>query len=462
MLGLTSSETIANYWMRNTRRRIFYSYPNGTAPLTGFLSMLDDNEDTPIQEFGWQEKRWQAIQTTTAAGPAANVVFYNQGTTTGAGSPVQITAGTTIRVYVASASDFQINNTLAVFKLAQTGGALVNVTGVVTAVNIAGANWIEFTPSSTTPATVINSGGGAAGNVGNYVYCMGSSYAEGTRTDTGRIQFPYEVKNYTQIFKNRFDLTRNALKAPTTYDKSGPYKDALKTNGIDHMAGIELSLFFGERLSTTATVKGKIVRRYQFGGIQWYLQQWELGSIAAGGAFDYGQPNVAGQSDWRMFTNKRIIDLNSQTISRSDFNDLNSRVFEKTNSSDWSKLVLCGAGYLNRVSDVFEKQLTITSARDEGFKGFNFELVKHSTNAGTVYYKTHPLFNDPFMRNSAFYIDPGYAKWRSLAGCDMDVIAGVQDNDEDIRADMWITEGGPEWAFPEAFMLVRDLGGITL
>ena len=463
MLGLTSSETLSAYWSKNTRRKIFYSYPNGTAPLTGLLSMLDQGDWTPIQEFGWNEKRWQAIQTVTAAGPTANVAFYNGGTTTTAGSPAQITAGASYRVYVASATDFQINNTIVIFDLAMTAGPTNNVSGLVTAVNSSAAPfYIEFTASATTASTVVNTGGGTAGNIGNYVYFSGSSYAEGTRTDTGRILFPYEVKNFTQIHKTRFDLTRNALKEPLVYDKSGAYKDTLKTNGIDHLTGIEQTLFFQQRYQTTAQVKGKTVRRYQSGGIKWFLDQWELGSVAAGGAFDYGQPNVSTQTDWRTYTNKRVIDLGGQTISRSDFNDLNSRQFEKTNANDWCKVCLCGPGYYNRVSDVFEKQITVQSTRDNGFKGFDFQFNMHTSNAGTIYYKVHPLFNDPYMRNSAFYIDPGYIKWRPFLDSDTDIIPNVQENDEDIRADMWLTEGGPEFIFPEAHMFVKNLGGITL
>ena len=57
-LGLVSSEQIDDYWSQNTRRKIFYAYPNGTAPLTGLLSMME-SEDTPQPAFGWNEERWQ-------------------------------------------------------------------------------------------------------------------------------------------------------------------------------------------------------------------------------------------------------------------------------------------------------------------------------------------------------------------------------------------------------------------
>ena len=60
-LGLISSEQIDDYWVQNTRRRVFYAYPNGAAPLTGLLSLME-NKDTPLPEFGWNEERWSPIK----------------------------------------------------------------------------------------------------------------------------------------------------------------------------------------------------------------------------------------------------------------------------------------------------------------------------------------------------------------------------------------------------------------
>src|ERR1017187_8240950 len=108
MLGLTSSADTQAYWSKNSRRRIFYSYPNGTAPLTGFLSMMDPH-DTPIQEVGWFENRGLAIQTPLAGNlattPSADVVFYAGGTTTPLADPFTPVAGQIIRVYLTSIAD---------------------------------------------------------------------------------------------------------------------------------------------------------------------------------------------------------------------------------------------------------------------------------------------------------------------------------------------------------------------
>lgn len=459
-LGLISSEQIDDYWVRNTRRRVFYAYPNGTAPLTGLLSLMD-SKDTPLPEFGWNEERWAAIQTVTATGPTSTVVFYTAGTTTPVADPYTIVQFTAIRMYVADASMFQVDDTIVIFNLDLTSGT-GDLNGRITLVNSdTSPYYIEFEPINVPLSTLQNT---ATDNLAKYVYLTGSAYAEGARSRTGRQRFPSEIKNYTQIQKTPFELTRTALKEPLVYDKTGTYKDTSKSNGIDHLSQIEFTAFFGRRAKTTAIDPdtGKVVRRGFTGGLRWYLDQWELGSVSAGGAFDYGQANVSAQTDYQTYTTKRVIKLAGATITRTQFNFLMGLLFSRTNSSDWSKLGLCGPGYLGKVADMFERQIQWTSLRDEGFEGFDFKLSWHRSNAGDVYYKTHPLFNDPIMNNSCFYIDLGYMGYRPLTDSDTDIQPMIQLPDADKRKDQWLTEYGFEIPFPEAFMYVENLGGITL
>lgn len=460
-LGLIGSEQLDDYWQKNTRRRIFYAYPNGTAPLTGFLSMMD-NEVTPQPQFGWNEERWTSIKTQTisSTAPTSTVVFYQAGTNTTAGTPWTPVQFTAVRMYVVDNSNFQTDDTIRLTSLDLTSGT-GDINGRVTAVGAVGAGkWIEFEPINVLASTVLNS---ASANINKYVLSMGSAFAEGARSRTGRQVFPSEIINYTQIFKTSFEMTRTALKENLTYDKTGAYKDVCKTNGITHLSQIEWSAFFGDRSKTTAIDPdtGQTVRRSTMGGLLWFLKQWELGSVGAGGAFDYGQDNVSTQTDYITYTNKRIIKLAGATINRTTFNSLNTRIFERTNASTFEKLCFCGPDYLAKVSDMFERQIQFTNLRENGFKGFDFELVQHNSNAGKVYYKQHPLFLEPWMRSSAFYIDLGYIGYRPLADSDTDIQPMIQLPDADKRKDQWLTECGLEFRFPEAFMFVDNLGGIT-
>jgi hypothetical protein len=479
-LGLVSSSTLhdgaVDFWSRNTRRRVAYDFPQGTAPLTALLSLMEP-ESTPISVFGWQESRFTQIKTTltiTTGLPTDNVNFYLAGTTTTAGTPVTPAVGTSYRAYVDDASNFQVDDSVVFWNLVLTSG-YGNLTGRITATNTTGADYVEFEATNALPSTIINNVAGdgsvaSAGNEGKSVFLMGSAFAEGSRSRTGRNKYPIEINNCAQIHKNAFELTRNALKTPTTYNKSGHYEKALKDNGIDHLSGLEKTTLFGKRRYANAVDPdtGETVKRYFSGGLLWFLEQWELGNTSntvggVTGEINYrpGGAAVTTQTDWETYTDKRIIKLAGGTLSKSQFNELTSRAFEKTNNSSFDKLVLCGQGYYNKVSESFEKQITKYELRENGFKGYDFHLQEHASNSGTMYYKTHPLFTDSVFRNSAFIIDLGFLKYRYITDSDTDIVQGIQLPDADKRKDQYLTDAGIEIWYPEAHMFIQDLGGIT-
>jgi hypothetical protein len=337
------------------------------------------------------------------------------------------------------------------------------ITGRVTATNVTGTDYVELAVTITAPGAVVNN---TAVVVGLQVVYMATAYAEGSRSRSGRYRFPSEIINYTQIHKTPWEMTGTALKEPTKYDKSGAYRSELKKNGIDHMAGMEWSLFFGNRRTETAIDEdsGQTVRRSFLGGILWFLKQWEKGSVANGGAFDYraNATDVSAQTDYVTYTDKRIIRLAGGTISKSTFNHIEGLTFERVNATEWCKVCLCGIGYFNRVNEAFEKTVQVTQMREEQFKGWDFEMVMRNSASGKIYYKTHPLFNTVEMRNSAFYIDLGYLKYRYMADRDTEVMPLIQLPDADKRKDQYLTEYGFEVAYPEAHEYVENLGGITL
>src|SRR5256885_6906497 len=188
-IGLISAEQITNHWASNTRRRIFYPYPNGTAPLTGLLA-LKDNKATPLPEFGWNEERWAAIKTqaSVTAAPTTNVVWYTGGTTTPISDPYTVVQFASIRLYVADASQFQVDDTIMIFGLTLTSGT-ADMAGRVTLVQSTAAPfYIEFAITSTPFISTLRTA--ATFNTANYVYLMGSAFAEAARSRTGRQVFP--------------------------------------------------------------------------------------------------------------------------------------------------------------------------------------------------------------------------------------------------------------------------------
>lgn len=466
-LGITSAAGQKAYWRRNIRSAVSYDFPEGAAPLTALLSLMEPGNDTPVPEFGWPEERYASIKTTTIAGPTATTPFYLAGTTTTAGAPITVSLSTNLRVYVASVADFQTDDIFHLAQCALTSGSDTLIGRVLSVGGVASAYWIDFVPVNVpvgVTATVLNT----ASNVGKTVFLAGSAFLEGSRSRKGRSTIPLEVKNYVQLQLNGFALTSYALQAPTLYNKSGDYQKRLKLNGMHHLEGLERTTIFGERggpITENDAETGDPMLRYTSGGIMWYLKQWELGTTGSIGYTHAGGTDnlsTVARTAWEDYPDKRIIQLDNGTITKAQFNKLTARPFEKVNSMTRDKLVLCGPDYLTKVSESFEKQVTWTSMREGGGIGWDFQLLKHQSNAGTVYYKVHPLFQDPVYRSCALYLDLGWLVWRPLANHDTQVMTGVQPRGVLYRKDQYLTAGGIEVGFPEAHMWVENLGGITL
>lgn len=461
-LGLVSSEVVDDFWSQSVRRKILYSYPNGTAPLNALLSLADTVE-TSHPQFGTAEQRWEQLRTTTATGPTSNVVFYTSGTTTTAGATFTPTVAVTYRIYMTSVAEWQTDDVLKIHRLPLSSGTTEVGFRVVSKQGTTSPYYVEAECIATAPGAVTNN---AASVVGLQVVHSGSAYAEGARSRTGRYKFPSEVLNYTQIFKTPFEMTRTALKEPTKYDKTGDYKNQLKGNGIDHMAGLEWTAFFGDRRQTTAVDDdtGTTVRRSYTGGLLWFLKQWEKGSVSNGGAFDYrsNATDVSSQTDFIAYPDKRIIRLGGSSVTLDTFNEIEALAFRKTNSVEFCKLCLGGPGYIGKINARLNKDIQKTALKGDEYEGWDFKLSMRSGLNGDVYYKTHPLFANTEMNNSAFYIDMGFISWRPLSDSDTDIQQMIQLPDADKRKDQWLTEGGFEFSYPESCIFVDGLGGVTL
>lgn len=461
-LGLVSSETVDDFWSQNTRRSIAYSYPNGTAPLTALLS-LADTKNTPIPQFGIYEERWEQLRTTTLASgtPTSNVVFYLTGTTTTAGTTVIITAGTTYRIYLTSTVMWQADDILTIHRLPLSSSSIEASFRVVSVNSTTSPYYVEAVALNTTAAVTNN----AASVTGLQVVYSGSAFAEGARSRNGRYRFPTEIMQNTQIHKTAFEMTRTALKEPLKYDKTGDYKNQLKGNGIDHLAGLEWTAFFGSKTYTTTEDPdtGSTVSRRTSGGLLYYLKQWEKGSVSNGGAFDYRTTaDVSAQTDYYTYPEKRIIRLGGAAVTLDQFNEIESLPFAKTNSTEFCKLCLAGSGYIAKVNSRLNKDIQKYALKGNEFEGWDFKLTMRDGLNGEIYYKSHPLFSSPEMKNSAFYIDLGHVMWRPLTDSDTDIQQMIQLPDADKRKDQWLTEGATEWMYPEAHMFVDGLGAITL
>lgn len=460
ILGLTTVETDANWRFKNIRRRVFYQYPNGKMPLVGLLSLMGE-EPTNDPEFKWFEKRYRQRRTTLYRadniGPWTNL--------TNNGNPTTLVAGTEYGLRVArltaSTSDypFKLGDVLQIHTITNAGTTTVlgRITGLITTDQTAYVNYKVMYVCQANGSTADITLGTQTAASGVSVPAIGTSFVEGASVATGQeaelYSLPIEPRNYTQIFRTPFTLTGTAMATAIRYDESGPYKDKAKEAALNHMADLERAFIFGAARSTT--VSG-LPMRYT-GGILYFLRAWELGNNATSvaGMPVYQSEDVSSAT----YTNdlKRIIDLSGVAITERIYDMLLERVFRVTNNTTNEKLVLCGNQALNVINQLYKTKSCLTA--DLPLKDtYGMNVVKHVTPFGTLYYKTHPLFNeDPTLRGSMLIVDVNNLKYRYLQGRDTTLLKNRQNPGDDFRRDEWLSECGLEVRFPESHMYIMNL-----
>lgn len=454
MFGLMSTESFAQYKAQNSRRRVFYEYPNGAATLTGLLSLMDVQE-TSQPEFSWWEDRYQNQRTTTLGISSGNGPFSAAGTdtpSTVAGFNLAQDDVVRVRTAALGTNVLRVTNVVRLYKMPNGASTTKDVVGVITA--IIATN--KFEMRVVEAYTGLKNGDGTGGTVdatAKAINVIGTANPEGARSTKGFWLPPRQVSNYTQIFRSAFTFTRTALKTTVEFDKSGVYRTAAKKTSQNHMIEMERAFLWGRKSEYLATAHdGEEVPEKTTGGVLHFLEQWELGTV-------YGNSTTAitDQTD----PAKRLIDLGG-SMSSERYNTLMANLFTVTNNTDWCKLCLCGSGYLANLNRLFEGQIVKVSGEEQKNTFYGMNIVQHDTIDGSVYYKTHPLFNiDPVFKYSALYLDLPNLEYRPLLDSDTTLLKNRQENDEDRRKDEWITEAGLELHKPESCMYVEGFNDIN-
>lgn len=444
ILGLTTSETTADFWSQNARRKVFHQYPNGAAPLCGLLSLMGGPDWTAGSEFGWFDKRMTAQTTKSdAIAVGTNGPFSASGSDTASADPFNIADQGVIRVRCLDTSNFRVTHVLWIQDVLLADGSTTDINGVVT--SVVSSTKVEIQVIGA--VTGVQNGSGE--NVNLYVTVIGNANAEGARSGRGVYTPPTNSYNYTQIFRTPFSFTRTALKQPLTFDKTGVYKEKAKENSLNHVTEMERAMFFGQRSEVITTADdGEQVPRRTMGGLQFFLKQWEAGA--------FGNTAVTPGSDWTD-PQRRIIKLPNNTLTPTNYSAILERAFRVTNNKDYSKLCLCGSGFLSKVNDMYRN--TVTQINQVGKDtAYGMDIVQHNTLFGTVYYKVHPLFQQyPQLNNDAFFLDVQNIRYRPLLDSDTKLLANRQNTDEDRRKDEWLTECSAEFRFPESHLWLKQI-----
>lgn len=452
LLGLMTAEQVSTYRPKNVRRSVFLMYPNGTAPLIGLLSMMKD-EVVNDPEFKWWEKRF-VEQRTTMAYASSTVSFYTVDASfayTALSTNNAFAADSQFGVKVASGgtAQFRVGQIIR-FNILNTSAALEEVHGILTHVD-ASNDRMAFKVTKA-PAVSVDYD---AATTGFEIMAIGSAQAEGGASVDSSAALrtlevynaPIGITNYTQIFTSNWKITGTAGKTAVWFDTRGVDKDQAKEAAMNNSRYLELAAIFGTKKETV--VSSTDVTRTS-GGVLYFLQLWEAGAT-------YGNTAATADTD----DGKRIIENSSGTISRKTYNKYLERVFRFNRNKQAELLCLCGNGFLNTLAEMYGSGVTF-NVETPSAGNYGMKLTSHTTPFGTVFYKTHPLFNqNSTLMYNGLFLDVGCLKYRPMDGRDTALRKNLQHPGADYVEDGWLTEAGFELNSPESFLYLKNVTDYT-
>lgn len=381
---------------KNFREGILFFNPNGTAPIFALTSKAGKKSvDDP--EFSWWNEgnvlvRLQVngalvaadtLVTVDSADPGASTLGANRGTA------LNLKPGDILLVEP-SADNATFNH------------ELLEVDTVVSATQFT----VRRGAGGTTPAGISND---------VWLTRIGSAYAEGTGAPRATSRNPIKFFNYTQIFKDTYELTGTADK--TTTRTGSAWSNDKKRKAWDHAQNIETSILFGRRAETTG---------------------------------DNGKPKrfMGGLRQFIPASNTTVF---SATPTPNTFLDAVAPMFDFNTGAGDTRIMFAGNQALINLSKIFAGEFTYNT--NETVKVYGMDFQEFKLPMGRLLMKSHPLLSrHPLYRLSAFCIDFDALKYVYMKDRDTKTMDDVQQKDEDVRRGFIQTECS----------IMVDYGGLTM
>lgn len=358
---------------KNFREAILWLDPNGQTPLTGLLSkMSTESVDDP--EFAWWEESQDLVRVTLGA---------------------DATAGATTLTLTGGAYGL-VKGDLLMRETDDGLGELIELTA---------------TPSSDTSISVAR---GVAGSTaaaytaadGVVFTKIGNVHPEGGVTPDSTTRNPVKLRNYCQIFKTSYEITKTALK--TRARTGNVQQNDKKRKMFDHSRDLEMAFMFG--------------RAYE-------------------GVGDNGKPKrYTGGLNSFIKTNRTVF---NGDLSEDTFIDAIAPVFNWDGAGAGNeRLVFAGNTALMAMNKLAKSGGQVNF--DGGVvKVYGMNMARWILPQGTIYVRTHPLMNiHPVFSKAMFVINPRGLKYRPLRDTKAQDDIGPETKDSVLGE--WLTEAGLE------------------
>ena len=372
---------------KNFREGILWMNPNGSAPLFALTSKVKKRTvDDP--EFNWWDEpnniyRLQ-VNGALASGDTTVMVDTND------------PAATTLGAAWGTAQHLKPGDLLMVEPAADNATFNPEVIEVVSV------------SSDTTFSVKRGRAGTSAGTISNdaWLLLIGSAYAEGTAAPVATSRNPVKYYNYTQIFKDSYELTGTADEANSRTGSA--WSNDKKRKMFDHALKIEMSMLFGQRHETTGD-NGKPLRF--MGGLRSMIPA-ETTTVFGG------------------------------AVTVSSFLDAVYKVFNWDSPAGDERIAFCGNIALNELNKVIQTNTNTEINFGGVIKTYGMNFREYILPQGRLLMRTHPLLNrhPTLYGKSMWIIDFGSLKYVAMRNRDTKTRDDVQLKDEDVRRGFIQTE----------------------
>lgn len=366
----------------NFREMILWRRPNGKAPMNALLAKAG-SESVNDPQFSWWEEELNAlrIQTNTSGNLATtDTTFTVDGSNVTA---LDVVEGDVFLVEAAITTSYAHELIVA--------SAVLSSTQIV----------FKRGQAGTTAAPIAND---------TYLTKIGNVFEEGSAAPDATTRNPTKLYNYVQIFKTAYRITKTAENTKTRTGDS--LANDKKRKMFDHSTALELAYLFGKRYEGTGP-DGKPLRFT--GGFLYTLATYASTRITA-------------------FTT---------TPTESTLLDACYPMWDYDTEAGSERICFAGNGFLNSLNKL-AKSNTSTRINFNGYVTmYGMRLSEWIFPQGTIYAKTHPLFNTHGrFTYDAFMFDASVIKYRYMR--DTKPEDNIQLPGADERKGQWLTEAGLE------------------
>jgi hypothetical protein len=239
---------------------------------------------------------------------------------------------------------------------------------------------------------------------------VGNMFAEGTTAPSASTRNPTKLFNYVQIFKTTYDITNTAkITKARTGDAT---KNDKRRKMFDHAVALEFAAIFGKRFEGTGA-NGKPMRTS--GGLLYMMSTYA----------------------------SNMITIFATTPTETTFTDAIYTVFDYDTGAGDERIVLAGNGALNSLNRLAAAQSRTRVTFEGIINVYGMNLQKWVLPQGTIFVKSHPLFNvHARFTNDMLVLDPTALKLRTMR--DTHFKDNIQANDSDSTKGQWLSELGWE------------------